>query len=330
MKLPHRRQFLQLAAGTAALPVVPRLARAEAYPMRPITMVVPFPAGGSTDIIARILAERMRASLGASVIIENVSGAAGSIGVGRVARASPDGYTLIVGHWGTLVANGAIYALPYDVLKDFEPISLVTTMPYIVVARPTMPAKDLSGFIAWLKDNPNRATQGTSGVGSPPHIFGAMFQALSGTRYQFVPYRGAAPALQDLVAGQLDFIVADAGTSLEQVRAGTVKALAVTANSRLTIAPNIPTVDEAGLPGLYASLWLGLWAPARTPKDVIARLNGVVVDALGDPSVRSRLADLGQEPFPRKQLTPEALGVFQKAEIDKWWPIIKAANIKSE
>jgi tripartite-type tricarboxylate transporter receptor subunit TctC len=177
---------------------------------------------------------------------------------------------------------------------------------------------------------PNSATQGTSGVGSPPHIFGAMFQALSGTRYQFVPYRGAAPALQDLVAGQLDFIVADAGTSLEQVRAGAVKALAVTAKSRLTVAPNIPTVDEAGLPGLYASLWLGLWAPARTPKDVIARLNGVVADALGDPSVRSRLADLGQEPFPRQQLTPEALRAFQKAEIDKWWPIIKAANIRGE
>jgi tripartite-type tricarboxylate transporter receptor subunit TctC len=330
MKLPHRRQFLHLAAGSAALPVVSCIAWAEAYPTRPITMVVPFPAGGGTDIVARILGERIRASLGASVIIENVSGAAGSIGVGRVARASPDGYTLIVGHWGTLVANGAIYSLPYDVLKDFEPISLVATMPYIVVARTTVPAKDLSSFISWLKDNPNSATQGTSGVGSPPHIFGAMFQAVSGTRYQFVPYRGAAPALQDLVAGQLDFIVADAGTSLEQVRAGTVKALAVTAKSRLRTAPNIPTVDEAGLPGLYASLWMGLWAPARTPKDVIDRLNGVVVDALGDPSVRSRLADLGQEPFPRQQLTPGALGAFQKAEIDKWWPIIKAANIKGE
>jgi tripartite-type tricarboxylate transporter receptor subunit TctC len=329
MNLPHRRQFLHLAAGAATLPAL-SVAQAQSYPSRPITMVVPFPAGGSTDVIGRIIGERIRASLGGPVIIENVSGAAGSIGVGRVARASPDGYTLSVGHWGTHVANGAIYALAYDVLRDFEPISLVTTQPYIIVARATMPANDLSSFVAWLKSNPDKATQGTSGVGSPTHIFGAMFQAISGTRCQFVPYRGAAPALQDLVAGQVDFIVADAGTSLEQVRAGTIKAYAVTAKSRLTIAPDIPTVDEAGLPGFYASLWLGLWGPARTPKDVIARLNAAVVDAFGDPSVRSRLAGLGLERFPREQQTPEALGAFQKAEIEKWWPIIKAANIKGE
>ena len=329
VKLP-RRKFLHLAAGAAALPAVSRIARAQTYPSRPITMVVPFPPGGATDVIGRIIGERIRAALGTPVIVENVGGAAGSIGVGRVARALPDGYTLSVGHWGTHVANGAVYTLAYDVLNDFEPISLVATQPYLIAARKTMPANDLKGLVAWLKANPDKATQGTSGVGSASHVFGTLFQAISGTRYQFVPYRGSAPVIQDLVAGQIDLIILDATTSLEHVRAGAIKAYAVTAKTRLETAPDIPTVDEAGLPGFYASLWLGLWAPARTLKDVIAKLNAAVVNAIGDATVGSRFADLGMERFSLDQQTPEALSAFQKAEIEKWWPIIKAANIKPD
>ena len=242
----------------------------------------------------------------------------------------PDGYTLSAGHWGTHVANGAIYALTYDVLNDFEPISLLASVPYLIVARKSLPVDDLKGLIAWLKANADKATAGTAGVGAPQHIFGTLFQAMSGTRFQFVPYRGAAPAMQDLVAGQIDFSIADAATSLEQVRSGTIKAFAVAAKSRLLAALEIPTVDEAGLPSFYASLWFGMWAPRRTPKEVVAKLNSAVVDGFGDASVLSGLDSLGLDRFPREQETPEALGAFQKAEIEKWWPIIRAANIRAE
>jgi tripartite-type tricarboxylate transporter receptor subunit TctC len=329
MKLP-RRQFLRLAAGAAALPAVSRIARAQAYPTRPITMNVPFPPGGALDSISRIIAEYMRASLGQPVIIENVGGANGTIGIGRVARAAPDGYTFGIGNFSTHVTNGALYALSFDVLKDFQPISLLTDQPFLIVAKNSLPPSDLNGFIAWLKSNPEKLSAATQGTGGSSHLGGLLFQRATGTRFQFVPYRGGAPAIQDLVGGQVDFMVASTGDSAQQVRAGTIKAYAVTAKSRSASVPDIPTVDEAGLPGFYFSVWLGLWAPMRTPKDIISKLNAAVVDALAAPIVRTRLADLGQDIFPRDQQTPEALGALQRAEIDKWWPVIKAANMKGE
>jgi tripartite-type tricarboxylate transporter receptor subunit TctC len=329
MKLPRRR-FLHLAAGAAALPAVSRIARAQSYPTRPITIVVPFVPGGATDVIARMMAERMRVSLGQPVIVENVSGAGGTIGVGRVAHAAPDGYTLSIGHWSTHVVNGAIYPLQYDLPNSFEPILLITSNSYLVLARRTMPATNLKELIAWLKANPDKASAGTAGAGSPQHVGGVFFQNATGTRFQFVPYRGGAPMMQDLVAGQIDITIDDPTNSLPHLRAGAIKAYAITAKTRLPAAPDIPTVDEAGLPGFYYSRWHALWAPKGTPKDVIAQLNAAAVDALANANVRTRLADLAQEIFPREQQTPEALGAFHKAEIEKWWPIVKAANIKAE
>jgi tripartite-type tricarboxylate transporter receptor subunit TctC len=330
MKLPRRR-FLYLAAGAAALPIASRTARAEAYPTRPITLIVPFAAGGPADVIARIMAKRMRTSLGQPVIIENVAGAAGSIGVGRVARAAPDGYTLTIGPGSsTHVINGAIYALSYDLLKDFEPVALLSSAPEMIVAKKGVPADDLKGFIAWLNANPDRASQGTSGLGSAGHVAGILFQQQTGTRFHFVPYRGLAPAIQDLLAGQIDMMIDVPLNSLPHVRAGSINAYAVTAKSRLTIAPDIPTVDEAGLPGFYASVWYSIFAPKSVPKEIIVKLNSAAVDALADPAVRERFSDLAQEVVPREQQSPEALGALQKAEIEKWWPIIRAANIKGE
>jgi tripartite-type tricarboxylate transporter receptor subunit TctC len=305
-------------------------APAQSYPARPITMIVPLAAGGSIDTIGRIVAEKMQASLGQPVMIENVTGASGSIGVGRVARAAPDGYTLALGYLGTHVFNGAIYALSYDLLNDFEPVALLVSNPLLIVAKKAMPAKNLQELIAWLKANPGKASQATSGVGGSSHIAGIYFQKETGTRFQMVPYRGSAPMMQDLLAGQVDLMIDFPASSLPQVRAGTIKAYAVTAPSRLPAAPEIPTVDEAGLPGFYMSAWQGIWAPKGTPKNVIDKLNGAVVNALADPSVRQRLADLGQEIYPRAQQTPEALGALQRAETEKWLPIIKAAGIKAE
>jgi tripartite-type tricarboxylate transporter receptor subunit TctC len=326
-----RRQFLHLAAGAAVLPALSHIARAQAYPSRPITLVVPFPAGGPTDATGRIVAERMRSSLGQPVIIENIAGVNGSIGVGRVARAAGDGYMLVTGIWSTHVSNSALYALSYDVQKDFEPVAMLSRGGgTLIVAKKALPANDLKGLIDWLKANPDKASLGHSGVGSGAHLGGLLFQNITGTRFQHVPYRGSAPAMQDLLTGQIDLMFADTTTSLPQVRAGTIKAFAVTSKSRLAAAPEIPTVDEAGLPGLYVSSWTALFAPKGTPKDVITKLNAAVADALADATVRTRLSDIGQEIPPRDQQTPEALGVLHKSEIERWWPIIKAANIKGE
>jgi tripartite-type tricarboxylate transporter receptor subunit TctC len=304
-------------------------AQAEGFPSRAINLIVPAAVGGPVDAIARILAERMRTSIGQPVVVENVPGAAGSTGVGRVARAAPDGYTIVIGLSSTHVFNGAIYTLPYDLLNDFAPIALIATAPHLIVSKNAVPAKDLRELIAWLKTNPGKALDGTAGLGSAPHLGGILFQNLTGTTFQFVPYSGAAPAIQDLLAGQIDLFIPQA-FALQLVLAEKIRAYAVMAPIRLKAAPDIPTVDEAGAPGLYLSTWYGLWAPKGTPNNLIIKLNAAVVEALSDPSVRKRLANLNQNIFPREMQTPEALGAFQKEEIKKWWPIIKAAKITPE
>jgi tripartite-type tricarboxylate transporter receptor subunit TctC len=304
-------------------------ANAQTYPARPITIVVPYAAGGSTDTIGRVMAERMKSSLGRSVIVENVTGAGGTIAVGRVARAAPDGYTLGLGNNSSHVVAGATYALQYDLLNDFEPVAVLSIGPFVLVGKKTMPANDLKGLIAWLSGNPDKASVGLGSNAGAPQVAGVLFRNETGTRFQFVPYRGAAPAIQDLVAGQIDLTISDP-VALAQVRTGTIKAYGVTTKTRLPSAPDIPTLDEAGLPGFDISQWHGLWLPKGTPKNIIARVNSAVMEALADPKVRARLADLGQEIFPHDRQTPEALGAFQRAEIEKWWPIIKAAGIKGE
>jgi len=304
---------------------------AQSYPSRVITLVVPFGAGGPADTIGRIVAEGMRAPLGQPVIVENVAGASGTIGVGCVAAAPADGYTSVLGNWATHVLNGAMFPLRYDLLADFKPVALVSSDPLLIVARKSMPANDLREFIAWLKANPDQATQGTTGAGGISTVGGLFFRRATGTQFRFVPYRGGlGPAMQDLVAGQIDFMIDTAANSLPQVRAGRIKAYALTADSRLAAAPDIPTVDEAGLPSFHALNWQAVFLPKGTPKDIVTRLNSAIMTALGDATVRRRLADIGQEIFPRKQQTPHALAAYQKAEIEKWWPLIKAANIKAE
>jgi tripartite-type tricarboxylate transporter receptor subunit TctC len=327
MKLPHRRKFLHLAAGAVALPAVPRSAWAQAYPTRPITMIVPSTPGDAGDAVARVVAERMRRSLGQPIIIENVGGAGGNIGTGRAARARPDGYTIDLGIISTHVLNGAFYSLPYDVLNDFAPISLLATTAAIFYAGKTVPAKDLRELIAWLRANPNKASAGFP-IASY-HLLIAFFQKETATQFTLVPYRGPAIAMQDLVAGQIDlsFSTPDA---LPLVRAGSIKAYAVASDTRFALAPDIPTFGEMGLPTVSYSGWWGLFAPKGTPKDIIGTLNAAVVEALADPVVQSRLVDLGVVIFPRDQQTPEALGARVKADAEKWWPLIKEFGIKAE
>jgi len=286
---------------------------------------VPFPAGGPTDALTRILVEHMRTSLRQPVIIENVSGAGGSIGV-----AAPDGYTVSIGHWRTHVLNGASYQLQYDVVQDFEPVSLLTDTPQWIVARKTLPARDLRELIAWLKENPGKAMVGTVGIGGGGVIAGIYFQNSTGTSFPFVPYRGAAPLYQDMLAGHIDLALGQAASSFMHVRNGNLKAYAVMAKIRWAAAPDIPTIDEAGVPGLHASYWHGLWVPKGTPKEPITRLNSAVQAALADATVQQRFADQGQDIPLREQQTPEALAAQQNAEIEKWWPILKTANIKGE
>ncbi len=326
MTLP-RRTFLRLAGAAVAAPAFSRLATAQAYPVRPITIIVPFPPGGNVDVVGRVLAERMRASLGQPVLVENVSGANGSIGIGRVARAKPDGYTIDLGFLGGHVLNGAFYSLQYDVVNDFEPITPLVAIPYVLFARRTMPANDLRELIAWLKANPDKASAATVTVSV--QLLTVLFQKETGTHFALVPYRGTAPAMQDLVAGQIDLSF-DLPVQLSLMRAGSIKAYAVTSATRLAAAHDIPTVAELGLPALSSSTWFGFFAPRGTPSDVIGRLNAAAVEALADPAVRSRFAALGLEIFPRDQQTPEALAAMVKADAGKWWPIIKESGIKVE
>jgi tripartite-type tricarboxylate transporter receptor subunit TctC len=305
-------------------------ALAEKYPSHPITVIVPFSAGGPSDAMMRILAERMKLTLGEAVLIENVTGAGGSIGVGRTVRSAPDGYTIGFGHLGTNVANGAIYKLGYDLVADLEPVVLLPSNPMIIVSKNAIPAKSLKELLAWLKARPAPATAGTAGAGSGSHIAGLYFENVTGIKLQYVPYRGTAPAINDLIAGQIDLIVDQTSNSIGQVRAGNIRAYAVTADKRIESAPDIPTTDEAGLPGFHMTLWSGLWVPKNTPKDIVAKLNAAAVDALNDPVVRKQLENLGLQMPPKDQLTPEALGAWQKAEIAKWWPMIRAADVKVE
>ena len=324
------RKPILIAAVLAALLAGAGAAAAQAYPTRPITMIVPLATGGSTDVIARIVAEGMRPTLGQPIVVENVTGAGGTIGVGRAARAAPDGYTINLGQWGTNMANGAIYPLQYDVIGDFEPVALIASQPFLIDSRKSLPADDLKGLIAWIKANPDKVTEGNSGIGTPSHVAGILLQNTLGLRWQMVPYRSAGLSMQDLIAGQIDILLDTPAVSLPQVQAGTIKAYAVTAKSRVAVAPDIPTVDEAGLPGFYFSFWHAIWVPKGTPKPIIGKLNEAVVNALADATVRKRLTDIAQDIYPRDQLTPEALGAFHRAEAAKWWPIIKAAGIKAE
>jgi tripartite-type tricarboxylate transporter receptor subunit TctC len=318
-----------LAAAMLALAGVATV-QAQSYPSRPLTMIVGFPAGGATNTLARILAEYMKSSLGQPIIVENVAGASGSIGTTRAARAAPDGYTLSFGNWASHVGSGAMYPLSFDLLSDLEPVAFLANSPLWVVAKNGFPARDLKEFIAWLKANPGKASAATVGVGSGSHMCGIYIQNVTGTKFQFVPYRGGAPAMQDMVAGQVDFMCDFAGNSLPNARSGQIKPYAVMAKARWFAAPEVPTFEEMGISGLEMSFWHGLWAPKGTDKAIIARLNAAVRAALADPTVKQRYIDMGQEMPAPDQLTPEALARHHKAEVDKWWPIIKAANIKAQ
>jgi tripartite-type tricarboxylate transporter receptor subunit TctC len=283
MKLP-RRKFLSLASGAAAVAAASRIAGAQTYPSRPITMIVPFPPGGLTDVLGRVLAAGMETSLGQSVVVENVGGADGSIGTGRAARAAPDGYTMVLGIWNTHVANAVTYRLDYDVVKDFAPIVLCAGAPLVLVAKKTIAAHDLQGYIAWLKANPGKASMATVGVGSPVHLLGILMQKETGVRFTLVPYRGAGPAVQDVVAGQIDMTFANTATALPFARAGSVKALGLTSLKRIAVAPEIPTMDEAGLHGFSFSLWAALFAPRHTPTDKAQHCGGEYVARCKGPS----------------------------------------------
>src|SRR4051794_28195720 len=303
-------------------------AQAETYPSKPITIIVPFAAGGPSDVLARTLGDKMRTTLKETVVIENVTGAAGTIGVTRAVRSPADGYTLSFGHLGTHVVNGAIYPLPFDLVDDLDPVTLLGANPMLVVSKNAIPATTFQELIGWVKANQAKATFGTAGVGSGAHFSGVFLQNLIGTNASYVPYRGTGPALQDLVAGQIDIIVDQASNSLPQVQAKTIRAYAVTDSKRLAALPDVPSVDEAGLPGFHVSLWSGMWVPKGTPKDIVGKLNEAIRAALDDPAVQKRYAELGLEPPAPAQRTPEALRAHQKAEVAKWWPVIKAANVK--
>jgi len=320
-----------ILAAFALLAAMSASAHAQTYPSRPVSVIVTYPPGGPVDAVARVVTDHMRATLGQPFVIENVGGAGGSLGVGRLARAAPNGYTIGVGDIGSFVLNGAVYPLPYDLLTEFEPIALLAMSPLLVLTRNTMPAKDLRELMAWLMANSGKVSQGHVGTGTLAHLCGLYMQTSTRATWTFVPYRGAAAALQDLTGAQVDVMcAAPGGSALPLAREGRIKAYAVMAGTRLPSAPEIPTADEAGLPGFHLSFWQAMWAPKGTSKEMIATLNAAVVAALADPAVRGKLADLGQVIPPRAEQTPEALGALRKAEADRWWPIIKAAGIKPE
>jgi tripartite-type tricarboxylate transporter receptor subunit TctC len=314
------------AVASAAGPV----ATAQTYPAKPITIVVPFAAGGPTDTLARLLAERMRKTLGQPILVDNTTGAGGSIATAKVARAAPDGYMVSIGHWGSHVVNGAYYSLPFHLLNDFEPVAMIATNPQVVVSKNAVPAKNLKELIAWIRVNQDKLLVGTGGVAASSHMGAIYFQSLIGAKFQYVAYRGGAPALQALLGGEVDLYVTQVSTVAAQIKAGKIRAYAVTAKTRQAAAPDVPTVDEAGLPGFHTAIWHGLWLPKGTPRDIVMKLNAAIVEALADPALRERFESLGQEIPPRDQQTPEALFAHHKAEIDKWWPMIKAAGLKAE
>jgi tripartite-type tricarboxylate transporter receptor subunit TctC len=305
----------------------PLATRAETYPTRPVVMMVPFPAGGATDILARVLSDRMNRILGQPIVVENVGGAAGTIAVGRVVRAPADGYTLSIGTSTTHMLTGGLYDLPYSLLTDLDPVIMIGSEPLLIVTKKDLPANDLKGLIAWLKANPDKASVGIAGVGATGHLTGIAFQKATGTTFQFVPYRGNAPARQALAAGQIDFMIEPSSNFPALVEAGTIKALAITSRERVDTYPNVPTVNEAGLPGFQATLWYGLWVRHGTPEPVIKTLNAAMRETLSDPDVVKRLNVLGVYITPASQQAPEDLRAFQKAEAERWWPIIKAADI---
>jgi tripartite-type tricarboxylate transporter receptor subunit TctC len=324
------RRLLTAMVAILVGPAWAGLAAAQNYPTRAMTVIVPFPAGGATDTLARFLAEKLRAVLGQPVIIENVAGAAGSLGVARAVRSAADGYTLSIGTSTTHMLTGGLYALQFDLLKDLEPVIQIGSEPLLIVGRKSLPADDLKGLIAYLKANPDKASVGIAGVGATGHLTGISFQKETGTRFQFVPYRGNAPAMQDLLAEQIDFMIEPSSNFKSLVGAGSVRPYAITGRTRLPSSPDIPTADEAGLPDFFASLWYGLWVPKDTPKDIIAKLNATMVQVLADPSVQKRFDELGIQITPLARQSPEALRGFQKAEAERWWPIIKASNLKAE
>jgi tripartite-type tricarboxylate transporter receptor subunit TctC len=323
-----RKPVFAAAAAVALLAVAP--APAADYPSRSITLVVPLSVGGSTDVIGRIVAQGMGEALGQTIVVENTTGAGGTIGEGRISRAAPDGYTIGIGQWGTNVATGAIYTLPYDLMKDFEPVGLIATQPFFIVARKTMPANTLKELLAYLRENGDKMNVGNSGIGSPSHVSAILFEKAAGVKLTMVPYRGAGDSTTALLAGQIDVMLNTPALSVAQMKAGQIKVYAVTAKNRIAMAPDVPTTDEAGLPGFYFTFWHALWAPKGTPKEIVAKLNGALRTALANPSTRKKLIDLAQEIFPDDEQSPEALRKFQQAEIDKWWPIIKEAGIKAQ
>ncbi len=319
-----------IACAFAVACSVSTIAAAQSYPSKPITIVVPFSASGPTDTLARIMSEPLRKSLGQPIIVDNTLGAGGSIGTGKVAKAPPDGYMVSIGHWGTHVVNGAYYNLPFNVLTDFQPVAQIATNPQVIISKLSVPAKTLKDLNAWITANQNKALMGTGGVGGASHMAAIYYGNAIGVKFQYIPYKGGAPALTALLGGEIDLYVTQISNIASHIKQGKVRAYAVTAPNRQAAAPEIPTVDEAGLPGLHTAIWHGLWLPKGTPRDIVMKLNGAVVDTLADPGVRAKFADLGQEIPPREQLTPEALFAYHKAEIDKWFPIIKAAGLKAE
>jgi tripartite-type tricarboxylate transporter receptor subunit TctC len=314
--------LLAIVTGTAT-------AVAQSYPSRPITIIAPFPAGGPLDTIARVIADPMREALGQAVVVENVAGAGGNLGVGRLARSDPDGYTVGIGQWSTHVVNPVTYSLPYDV-QEMEPIALLTITPQLIIARKDFPAKDVKELIAWLKANPDKATSGTVGAAGGAQVSAIYFQKETGTTFRFVPYRGGGPAVQDLAAGQLDLMFDQAANALAPVRAGSVKAYAVMSKERWKALPDVPSIDESGTPGLYVAYWHGMWAPKGTPKEITAKLSAAVLHALADSGVQKRLSDVGHDVMPPDQRSAAALAAYHKAEIAKWWPIIRASGLKAQ